>query len=123
MLLEARSARQIGLAAFLFGKSYCMLDGLVKALRSSSAAQNELSPDLDHEVSYAAMEDGVTVVAGLSQDKKVLAGAGGNVAVQLQIEVSQAGVQAQIPLLLGLALHTHLGTLVLCDNIDSCRGE
>ena len=42
---------------------------------------------LDHEVPDAAMEGGAGVVPTLSKDQKVLAGARGNVTVQLQVDV------------------------------------
>lgn len=78
---------------------------------------------LDHEVADAAVEGGVGVVARLGQNEEVLAGAGHDVAVQLQIEVPQAGVQAHVSFLLGLALHPDPGPRVLGDHVHSCRGE
>lgn len=47
---------------------------------------------LNHEILDAPVEDGVGVVPALRQDEEVLAGAGRQVAVQLQVEVSQVGV-------------------------------
>lgn len=52
----------------------------------------KMSAHLDHEVLYASVENGVSVVTALRQDEEVLAGAGSQVAVQLQVEVSQVGV-------------------------------
>ena len=47
---------------------------------------------LYHEVFDVSVEDGVCVVAALREDEEVLAGAGGQVAVQFQVKVPQVGV-------------------------------
>ena len=80
----------------------------------------EQMADLDHEVADAAMENGSSVVPTLSQDKEVLAGAWGDVTVQLQVQVSQIGVKTQVALLLWFALHPHPGPLILRDHVHSC---
>ena len=63
---------------------------------------------LDHEVADGAVEGGAAVVAALGQRQEVLARARRDVAVQLQVEVAQAGVQAHVRLGAGAALHAHL---------------
>ena len=69
------------------------------------------------------MEDGVCVVAPLSKDEEVLAGAWGQVTVQLQIEVTEVGVQPHVTLLAGVALHPNLLPLVASDDLDCCGCE
>lgn len=78
---------------------------------------------LEHEIAYTAVEDGVGVVVGLDQDEEILAGAGHNVTVQLQVQIPKAGVQAQVPLLLWLPLHPHSGASILSHHIHCSRGE
>lgn len=69
------------------------------------------------------MEDGVVVVPALGQHEEVLARARRHVAVQLQVEVAQAGVQAHVALLLGAALHAHHCALVLSRHVHRRRRE
>ena len=69
------------------------------------------------------MKLGPRVVPALSQENEILTGAGGYVAVQLQVQVAQIGVQAQVALLGGVALHAHPLARVLGDHIDCCGGE
>lgn len=52
---------------------------------------------LDHEVLDVAVEGRAAEVPALRQRQKVLAGARRDVAVQLDVEVAQGGVQAQVP--------------------------
>ncbi|KAA6416420.1 MAG: hypothetical protein FRX49_11935 [Trebouxia sp. A1-2] len=52
------------------------------------------NPYLYHEVFDASVEDGVCIVATLGQDEEVLASPGGQVAVQLQVQIPQAGPSA-----------------------------
>lgn len=47
---------------------------------------------LNHEILDASVENGVSVVTTLGQNKEVLTGAGSQVAVELQVQVSQVGV-------------------------------
>jgi len=54
---------------------------------------------LDHEVLDAAVEGGAVVVALCREPQEVLARAGRDVAVQLQVEVAHVGVHAHVPLL------------------------
>ena len=57
-----------------------------------SSAPSLAPPHLYHEVLDAAVEGGARVVAHLTQGDEVLTCAGGHVAVQLDVEVTQAGV-------------------------------
>lgn len=57
-----------------------------------------MQPHLDHEVLYASVEHGAVVVVHARQAQEVLARAWHNVAVQLNVEVAQAGVDAHIAL-------------------------
>lgn len=53
---------------------------------------DEQKAHLNHEVLDAPVKDGVGIVSALRQDEEVLAGAGRQIAVQLQVKVSQVGV-------------------------------
>lgn len=68
---------------------------------------------LYHEAADGPVEDGVLVVPAFREHEEVLTGARRYVAVQLQVEISQAGVHLHVPLLLGVALYPDLHAVVL----------
>lgn len=64
------------------------------------------------------MKDVVLIVPRVSQRHKILAGARHYVAVELDVEVAQGGVEAQVALLFRVALHPHHFALVFCADGD-----
>ena len=80
----------------------------LKAETSARSAWRAPPARLDHEVADGAVEGGAGVVAALGQRQEVLARARRDVAVQLQVQVAQAGVQAHVRLGAWAALHADL---------------
>jgi hypothetical protein len=98
-------------------------DNTMPSVRLDPGKQTNGTARLDHEVPDASVEDRAGVVARLCQDEEVFACARRDVAVQLQVEVAQAGVQPHVALLLRRAFHPHLEALVDRHRRNGCRRE
>ena len=80
---------------------------------------------LDHKVTDAAVEGNAVVVARGGQGQEILARLWYEVAVQLEVQVAERGVQADITLAAGLGPEVHplLGPLVGQREVDGRRRE
>lgn len=62
---------------------------------------------LDHEVFDVSMEDGLVVVPWLCQCNEVFTSSWSQIAMKLNIEISQISMQSEVAFLFGIPLYSH----------------